>query len=164
MGKVISGDGLASGPIVISLSPTGRVSGNLKIGSKPRMALTGFSGRMTGNTTFEAAGENQRGEGLDVMFLVVGVQGNVTADGQHMAGTIDAVLNGFDQPEWTFQAAVPGAPDFAVSEPSGELAQQGIAPPPAENGLWSKMSTGVKAALGLTVATVGGVLLWRHYQ
>ena len=153
----------ASGPFVISLpdSGEGNVSGNLKIGAPPRMALTGFSGQMTGPTTFEASGQNTRGRGIYVMFLVLSLSGYITADGKHIAGTMRVVLNGNEEPEWTFSGATKGAaPLEQVTTASGQLVYE--APPEEKMGVWSKVPTGLKVTLGAVAAALGGLLVYRQ--
>lgn len=114
----------AGGPMVVSLpkSSEGWVSGNLKIGARPNQAITGFTGKMTGPSTFEAEGENRRGQGLDTIHLAVRVKGELTPDGQHVQGQIVALINGVPQQPWAFSAAVQGAePLEAPQGQHGEL-------------------------------------------
>lgn len=119
----VSGPG-ASGPIVVSLpkSSEGWVSGSLKIGADLDMALSGFSGKMTGPSTFAAAGRNQRGRGLEVMYLDVQVKGELTPDGEHVRGQVVATINNIPQQLWTFSARVRGAaPLEPLQDQRGEL-------------------------------------------
>lgn len=101
----------AGGPMVVTLpkSPEGWVSGNMKVGARPNQAITGFSGKMTGANTFTAKGENRRGRGMDTVHLAVTIEGEMTPDGQHVQGTILALINGVPQQPWSFTAAVKGA-------------------------------------------------------
>jgi hypothetical protein len=158
----------AAGPINVAIGKTGRITGNLKIGARPRMALTGFQGEKTGETTFTARGENTRtddplcppGE-ICTMHLAVTVNGYITADGEHVAGTILAVLNGAPQPEWTFQAGAPGTEELElVKTATGEVTYQ----EPEEKSLWRKIPTALKATLGVTAATLAGLLIYRQTQ
>lgn len=150
----------AQGPLMISLpnTPGGNVTGNLKIGALPRQALTGFSGKMTGVDTFEAKGANTRGQGLDQMHLVVAISGYRTAGGEHVAGTITAILNGQEQPGWTFQAGLPGTEELQVAEDAtGQLVY--IEPEPPT--LWEKVQTPLKVLGGLGVAVGAAIFIKR---
>ena len=116
----------AGGPIVVTLpkSAEGFVSGSIKIGARPNQALSGFTGRMTGPTTFEAVGENRRGRGMDTVHLAIEVKGETTEDGQHVRGTVLALINGVPQQPWSFTAGVRGADP--LESPQGERGELAV--------------------------------------
>jgi len=168
----------ASGPLVITVPDTpGRVTGNLKIGAKPAQALTGFVGTYEGRDGFEASGQNTRGEHLGAegtVHISVVLRGTKAPDGQTVAGTVFALINGVEQPEWTFAAAAAGAhlPD-ALGPGDGSLGvfagqEAALAPiDEQEPGLLSRVWQGTPAILtvaaGVGTAVLGG-LYWFKWR
>jgi hypothetical protein len=155
--------------ISIPDEPGGHVTGNMKIGAEPRMALTGFSGAYMGPGDWEASGSNTRGQGLDQMHLSVVVRGNVAPDRKTITGSVYAVINGSDQPEWTFVGAeegedLPTAPiasTGAVGVTDTTLALQ-------QQGLLARLSDAIpaplKIAAGVGLAALGGTYLYRRVK
>lgn len=162
----------ALGPFVLSVpeEPGGHITGNLKIGAMPHMAMTGFSGPYTGEASFEAKGENTRGIGIDQMHLAVVLRGTIGPDRKTVAGIIYSVLNGVDQPEWTFVSAAEGEElpsvigEGAIGAFDTGLQLETVEKPGMLTAAWRKIPPGLKLAVGTGLAAIGGGIYWYRRQ
>ncbi len=104
------------------------------------------------------------------MHLAVVVRGTIAPDGKTVAGIIYAVLNGVDQPEWTFVSAAEGEQlpnaiaDGAIGVFDTGLQLETAEEPGMLTAAWQKIPPGLKLAVGTGLAAIGGGIYWYRRQ